>query len=165
MIIIRSLFITHEMKKNAPHYQPARTCGKKLMPILFRPHHFLCALCFQGKGYSPAFVKNFQAIMDKLNYRNGGATPINIVRETDSICAPCPHRQAALCASEANVQTLDRKHAAALKLSGTETLTWDEAKQRIKENISLNVFHETCSGCDWKASGICEQALTKFLSS
>ena len=27
--------------------------------LQFRPHHFLCAFCFQGKGYSPEFIENF----------------------------------------------------------------------------------------------------------
>ena len=34
--------------------------------LKFRPHHFLCTLGFQGKGYSPGFVANFQAIADRL---------------------------------------------------------------------------------------------------
>lgn len=134
------------------------------MTILFRPHHFLCALCFQGKGYSPAFVKNFQAIMDSLNQHEGGETPIRVVRITDSICAPCPHRQAASCATESSTQALDHRHATALEITDGETLTWNEAKQRIRENISLDVFHQTCKDCEWKASGMCEQALTSFLN-
>ena len=32
-------------------------------PIRFRPHHFLCSLGFEGKGYSEAFTANMTGIV------------------------------------------------------------------------------------------------------
>ena len=133
------------------------------MEIAFRPHHFLCALCFQGRGYSPAFVANFQAIMDSLNSPTGNATPITITHHTDSICAPCPNRIGQTCTTEQKITVLDNAHATALAIHAGETLTWGDAKKRIAEKLSLDTFHQICATCSWKNLGICEDVLTKFL--
>lgn len=133
------------------------------MTIAFRPHHFLCALCFQGRGYSHAFVANFQAIMETLRSSHGGEMPIHVVSHTDSICEPCPHRVNQSCTTEEKITVLDRAHAGALQISGGDTLTWNEAKEKIADHISLDTFHRICATCSWKASGICEKALTQFL--
>ena len=45
--------------------------------LSFRPHHFLCTLGFEGKGYSDAFTRNMAEIADALRARGavGDATP------------------------------------------------------------------------------------------
>jgi hypothetical protein len=68
--------------------------------LQFRPHHFLCALSFQGKGYSTAFAANFSRIMQELNAPGGDAIQIAITADTDSICAPCPSRRDRLCETQ-----------------------------------------------------------------
>lgn len=128
--------------------------------IDFRPHHFLCALCFQGKGYSPAFVANYEKISAHLR---DPATQINVVNHTDSICAPCPHKNLKLCATEEKVQELDANHAAILGIKAGDTLNWLQAKERIAENLTLEKFHKICATCSWKSLGICEQVITDFL--
>lgn len=123
----------------------------------------MCALCFQGRGYSPAFVSNFQAIMAILNSEHGDNTPICIVGETDSICDPCPNRTEKTCSSQEKITTLDQAHATALAIKPGETMTWGDAKKRIKDKISIETFHNTCASCSWKELGICENVLTEFL--
>lgn len=133
-----------------------------MMDIFFRPHHFLCALCFRGKGYTSTFVSHFQAIMDKLNKADGNSIPITIINHTDSICEPCPHRSGKACASQEKITSLDQAHAKALALE-SGMITWGEAKKAIKEKINLAKFHEICADCEWKKFGICENVLTQFL--
>jgi uncharacterized protein len=133
------------------------------MAIFFRPHHFLCALCFEGKGYSPAFVANFSRILQQL--RDEPDASIQVTSHTDSICAPCPHRSGLTCANEAKINRLDQAHAAALQVEAETVLTWQEAKDRIKKYINLETFHRICLDCEWKSLGICERVLTDFLSS
>lgn len=135
------------------------------MAILFRPHHFLCALCFQGKGYSSEFVDQFQTIMSSLNGPQGDDVMIHIVNYTDSICAPCPHRQGQFCASQNKIDRLDRSHAKALAIEHESTIRWGSAKKRIAENLSLDIFHQICAGCEWKDLGICEKVLRENLKS
>ncbi|RYZ78407.1 MAG: DUF1284 domain-containing protein [Proteobacteria bacterium] len=61
--------------------------------LKFRPHHFLCAVGFQGKGYSPEFVENFKTIKSVLDSTHGDQVMIEVIERTDSICAPCPSRR------------------------------------------------------------------------
>lgn len=130
------------------------------MTISFRPHHFLCALCFQGRGYSPAFVSNFETIMAELNGPDGDTTSINIVGHTDSICAPCPNRRNLSCTTQEKIDKLDAAHAEALQILPGQTITWGEAKEKIASHIPLSTFHRICEGCEWKAYGICEQVIS-----
>jgi uncharacterized protein len=131
--------------------------------ITFRPHHFMCALSFQGNGYSPAFVANFAAIMQQLNAPEGNAVEIAVVDHTDSICEPCPSRLGKACQTQEKITRLDNAHAQVLQISPGQTLTWGAAKQRIGDLMSLENFHQACEGCSWKSFGICEGVLTKFL--
>src|SRR5690606_1758909 len=104
--------------------------------IRYRPHHFLCSLGFEGKGYSPAFTANMDAIvMGRLRAEGGDATTIEVTGATDDICAPCPKRRGRLCTNEAKIRVLDRAHAAALRLKPRERLTWGEARARIRDNV------------------------------
>lgn len=135
--------------------------------IKFRPHHFLCTLCFQGKGYSPEFVRNYKHILEQLS----DDTKITIVQETDSICSPCPHKRESKCVSQEKIELLDTQHAKALQLDLKNKdnnlsleLTWKQAKNLIKKNMTLEKFHKICAPCEWKKYGICEKVLTKFLT-
>jgi uncharacterized protein len=124
--------------------------------ISFRPHHFLCALSFQGKGYSPAFIKNFSEIKARLDAPDGDAECITITSHTDSICQPCPHRRDTLCEQQDKITQLDNAHANALGWEVGTTLSWGEAKQQIKQNFTMEKFHDICATCSWKELGICE---------
>jgi len=136
---------------------------KSVVDIAFRPHHFLCALCYKGNGYSPAFVANFDMIMKVLRATNGDQVSINIVKETDSICEPCPNRAGSRCQTEDKIRVLDHAHAAALNWKPETRISWGEAKTRIAEQLTLDKFHVICSTCSWKKYGICEGVLKAFL--
>jgi uncharacterized protein len=129
------------------------------MSFEFRAHHFLCAFCFKGSGYSSEFIKNFTAIMQQLNAPDGDNILLHVVDETDSICAPCPHRLDKLCESQTKIMQLDKAHASVLGLTPGDKITWGEAKQRILKQMTLEKFHRICQGCEWKSLGICEDTL------
>jgi uncharacterized protein len=130
--------------------------------LKFRPHHFLCTIGYKGKGYSEPFTDNYDKIAKQLQRPEGDQTKIQVVFHTDDICAPCPHQRGLLCATQQKIASLDVRHAKALNLQNNEILTWGEAKERIKQKISIDVFHEICTGCQWKVLGICEKALNKL---
>lgn len=138
---------------------------EKVKPITFRPHHFLCALCFQGKGYSANFISNFKIIMAILNGVNGDNHPIIVTAITDAICTPCPNRLNTTCTSQTKIDKLDQAHASALRIQPNDQLTWGEAKTKIKTHIDINTFHRICKDCEWKQLGICESAISTFLES
>jgi hypothetical protein len=131
--------------------------------IKFRPHHFLCTLCFKGKGYSNAFVKNYQRLVSMLKTDAGDDAAIQVVFEADIICSPCPHKRGTGCQTQDKINLLDQKHAEALGLNENEIITWGEAKRRIQEKISLEKFNQICAACEWKKYGICESVLKNFI--
>lgn len=132
--------------------------------LKFRPHHFLCAIGFQGKGYSDEFVENFKEIVDQLRGPNGDNIKIEVTQFTDSICSPCPHKRNTLCATQEKIQHLDEAHAQILGIKAGDILSWGEAKQRIIERMHLAAFDNACSTCNWKKMGVCEQALRDLLN-
>lgn len=131
----------------------------------FRPHHFLCALGFEGKGYSSVFIDNFTQLVARLKEAGGDNTVIEVEFANDDICVPCPNRQGDKCASQEKIDRLDKAHARALDLNPPHNLTWGEAKQRIREKMTLEKFHSICTPCEWKKMGICEAHLRNHLNS
>ena len=103
-------------------------------PLRYRPHHFLCSLGFEGKGYSDAFTENMAAIViGRLRAPGGDSVEIEVVGTTDDICAPCPKRQNALCNDQSKIDRLDKAHARALRIDTGDRLTWSDALTRIRE--------------------------------
>jgi hypothetical protein len=129
--------------------------------LKFRPHHFLCTIGFEGKGYSSEFTANMAAIANSLRERGplGDATWIEVTRTADSICLPCPHKRGDGCQTAEKIKTLDDAHAKALGLQAGDVLSWAEAKQRVLERISVEKHREICAPCSWLSSGVCEKAL------
>jgi hypothetical protein len=132
--------------------------------IEFRPHHFMCTLGFEGKGYSDEFVRNYGEIADRLRAPDGSgdALEIRVVAESDSICMPCPNRVGRGCATETKIAQLDRAHASVLGLVTGEVLTWSDAKRRIAENMTVEKFNAACAPCSWRSMGVCEAALVRL---
>ncbi len=126
--------------------------------VLFRPHHFLCTLGFQGVGYSSGFVNNFKDVIHTIQ----SGKSICVTLQLDTLCKPCPHHNGTVCHTQAFISTLDQKHAKALELREGDILTWRDALERIKERIALETFHIICEGCSWKETGMCEEALRRL---
>ena len=109
-------------------------------PVTFRPHHFLCSLGFQGKGYSDAFTANMSGIViDRLRAPGGDDTVIEVTGATDDICAPCPKRRDTLCTEQDKIAALDRRHARALGLFVGSTLTWGRSQAPRRQTRSARV--------------------------
>ncbi len=132
-------------------------------PVRYRPHHFLCSLGFEGKGYSDAFTANMTAIvMGRLRAADGDATLIEVTGATDDICAPCPKRRGTHCTDQPKIKVLDRAHASALQLEPRERLTWGQARDRIRAHVPPGSLKTLCAGCEWEAYGMCERALARL---
>lgn len=127
--------------------------------VQFRPHHILCTLAFQGKGYTPSFTQNYQRIHNALN----DETIIEIVFHADDICMPCPMRRGQGCDQLTKINALDTQHAHILNLKSGMCLTWKEAKKRLKNQMTIPLFHEACSNCSWYPEGLCQKALQNHL--
>ena len=130
------------------------------MKLSFRPHHFLCTLGFQGKGYAPGFIENYTQIVEAL--QDNEELSIKVVVESDSICRACPHQREGECKTEDKIKALDTRHSHALGIFPGDELSWREGKKRLKKFMTIDVFHKACEGCQWKSLGVCEEALTKL---
>ena len=132
-------------------------------PVRYRPHHFLCSLGFEGKGYSPEFTANMAAIvMGRVRAPQGDATVIEVADGFDDICAPCPRNAGSACTHQPKIDRLDAAHAAALGLSPGDRLAWGEAKARIRAAVPPGSLATLCAGCEWEPWGMCDAALTRL---
>lgn len=129
-------------------------------PVRLRPHHLICALGFQGKGYSDDFTANMAGIVDRLRGPDGDGTALEIIIQADAICAPCPHKRGAGCVKDAQITALDARHAQALGLKDGARLTWGQAQARIVAQVAPRALRTLCAGCQWLDYGMCESALT-----
>ena len=118
----------------------------------------MCALSFEGKGYTDDFVKNYAEIASAVK-SNPSAEIIKISFSLDSICTPCPNHNKSKCNKQMLIDSLDHSHAKILEVKDGDTLTWNSALNLIKEKMTIEKFHIACNGCEWKKFGMCEQAL------
>lgn len=133
--------------------------SQRMTPVRFRPHHFLCAIGFEGKGYSDVFTANMAQIIGGLRAKGGGATVIEVQGAADDICGPCPLRRGLGCENQAKIDQLDAAHAAALGLAPGDVITWDAAQDRIAQRIAPDDLDQICAGCSWLPMGMCKRAL------
>lgn len=89
---------------------------------------------------------------------------IEVVEYMDSICSPCPNKvDDIICKSQEKIVKLDQAHKEILSLKTGKTISWKQAKSRIKQNMTIEKFHQACAGCSWKQYGICEQKLSDLI--
>ncbi|WP_150526685.1 DUF1284 domain-containing protein [Roseibium sediminis] len=127
------------------------------MTLRLRPHHLLCVLTYLGKGYTPAFVANYERIVARLN---DGET-IEIVEGPDDICAPMLKEQDHHCHND-SVKLRDRQ---ALDAVITELglgrdvriirLVSEDVAQ-LRQAFSNGALRAACQACEWSelCSGI-----------
>lgn len=132
--------------------------------IKFRPHHFLCTIAYQGMGYSKSFIANYDLLVKEI--KNNKNLKIQVTTSLDKICSKCPHQiiKSKTCSQEEKIIKLDEAHAKILGLQNGEIISFEDAKQRIKERMSLSLFYEACKPCEWQSLGVCEAALKKLLT-
>ena len=111
-----------------------------------RPHHALCVLFFEGKGYSPAFIENMTAILAEPSQM------VHITMGCDSLCQECPHSQDGVCDDAAKVAQFDQR---ILSLSH-ETFHAEQAKslselcQSVYDTIlRQGLLADVCGECEW----------------
>lgn len=100
-----------------------------------------------------------QIVVEGLRAPGGGATRIEVIRQTDDICGPCPKRNDTRCQNQEGIEALDRQHLAALGLRYGQVLTWGEAQETIRRKVRPRDLDRICDGCQWLQYGMCEAAL------
>jgi uncharacterized protein len=123
------------------------------MTIRLRPHHLLCMLTFAGKGYTPAFVANFEQVASRIAT---GDEAIQIVEGPDDICSTLLTE--ATCHCHNSSVTLRDHHAAAaigdlLSLpirAGMHLTPSPGLLQALREAFVTGTIRQACADCQWK---------------
>lgn len=130
------------------------------MTIRLRGHHLLCMLTYVGKGYSPAFVENYDRIAGRLSE----GEDILLVDGPDDICAPL------LCGGdchchEASIRERDRLAMEAvgdllgLALSTQSPFAFDtERLAAMRAAFADGMVRKACERCEW--SDLCTRIAT-----
>ncbi|MCL2580170.1 MAG: DUF1284 domain-containing protein [Oscillospiraceae bacterium] len=120
-----------------------------------RPHHLLCTQGYSGKGYSPAFVENMNAITAIL--RTNPETPVDIVFSTDDICAHCPHMLGEdHCDRNEKVKQFDQK---VIDYFGVEQkqYRYGELVAKVNREMTAERMDDICARCSWYPVSACKQ--------
>ena len=135
------------------------------MTIRVRPHHLLCMLTFVGKGYTPAFIENFEEIARRIA---AGNEKVEVVEGPDDICSAYLTDKNCHC-HNASVAERDRlaKEALANLLQqpvqpGQAVLLTSDTLHKMRTAFVAGTIRTACNGCQWKS--LCdEMAQNDFL--
>jgi hypothetical protein len=136
------------------------------MTIRLRPHHLLCMLTFAGKGYTPAFVANFEQVASRIA---AGNEAIQIVDGPDDICSALLTEATCHCHNPSVI--LRDRHAAAaigdlLQLPirpGANLPLHQNLLPVLREAFVTGTIRHACVGCQWKPTcdAIAENGFTE----
>ncbi len=125
------------------------------MTVRLRAHHLLCMLTYVGKGYSPAFVENYEVIAARLS----AGEEIELVAGPDDICHPLTADPDAHCHGTSVVERDEEAAAAVACLLGSPLGPGVRIKPtaalvaRLRKTFATGEIRTACSGCEW--SGLC----------
>lgn len=135
--------------------------------VNLRGHQLLCVLGFRGYGYSPAFVANMTAIVERM--RADDHTPVHITSIPADLCSACPNLGPKGCASrpgsEKSVHSHDLAVMERLGISEGETISWGTIQQRIVATMQPDSLQALCHNCRWLPYGYCAEGLSQLLAS
>lgn len=113
-------------------------------------------LTYVGRGYTPAFVANYDAIIARL----GAGELIELIHGPDDICAPLLAEAEPHCHNESVIERDRLARAAIHELLGSVTdltrpFALDETMlSGMREAFSTGHIRLACTGCEWV--GLCD---------
>jgi uncharacterized protein len=122
------------------------------MTTRLRPHHLLCMLTFASRGYSAAFIKNFEEVVQRVSTGN---ETIEIVEGPDDVCAPLLTELDSHC-NNSSITVRDRYAAEALSdllwqpVQAKEQILLDqECPHAMRQAFAEGRIRRACVGCQW----------------
>ncbi len=113
--------------------------------IRLRPHHGMCLLNFEGRGYSPEFTEKMTAVSGLL--KREPETAVSVSEGADDLCSVCPNCSGGRCTSE-KPAVFDRRVSEAAGVRPGDVLSWKEFSGKTKE-LNRTSLREICAGCQW----------------
>lgn len=125
------------------------------MSIRLRAHHLLCVLTYVGRGYTPAFTVNYDAILARLM----AGEPVELVEGPDEICAPLLGEAEPHCRRDSVRRRDELARAAVLPLLGRKDVSGPfklsrNDRARLRAAFAAGDARGACRGCEW--SGLCD---------
>lgn len=123
------------------------------MTIKLRAHHLLCMLTYMGRGYTPAFVANYDTIIARL----GAGELIELIHGPDDICSPLLAEAEPHCHNESVIERDRLARMAIADLFGpavdlTRSFALDETVlSGMRAAFSTGHIRLACTGCEWVA--------------
>jgi len=121
--------------------------------VHLRAHHLLCMLTYSGKGYSKAFVHNF----DRLVQRIGAGEAIELLAGPDDVCAPIAGNAEEHCHC---ASVIERDRLAGSDLAplvgvalapGASLVLTAPLLARLRAAFATGRIRRACEGCPWHA--------------
>ncbi|MGI3903147.1 MAG: DUF1284 domain-containing protein [Janthinobacterium lividum] len=134
------------------------------MPVKLRPHHLLCVLTYVGKGYSPAFVAQY----DRVAARLSAGEALLVVDGPDDICATIVDTVGSHCRGT-SASTRDRLAAERVGAllgrsvaSGAVLELGREQLGALRHAFANGQLRSACVGCEWErlCDSIAERGFT-----
>ena len=119
---------------------------KKVM-FRFRPHHLVCFLSFQGKGYNSDFVNRVSEILAVLK-DNSQEKLISVAQGCDNACEKCPNRNYEKCEDDEVICEKDDAYLKLLNIKYGSKLSFSDM-QKIRTQVHKDDFTKICRYCQW----------------
>lgn len=121
------------------------------MTVRLRAHHLLCMLTYVGKGYSEAFVANYDRIIARL----GDGEDILLVAGPDDVCKPLLGTRLEHCHRVSVIQR-DAQAAEALGMLLGQSVRPGSAFRldaglidRMRQAFAAGLTRAACKRCEW----------------
>ncbi|WP_144222737.1 DUF1284 domain-containing protein [Mesorhizobium amorphae] len=121
------------------------------MTVRIRGHHLLCMLTYVGKGYSEAFTKGYDKVVQRLS----SGEDMLLVAGPDDICQPLLADPDPHCFRD-TVPERDRLAANAVETLIGRTIDVGErfsldasTIKRMREAFHAGTTRQACNGCEW----------------
>ncbi|MGL4222134.1 MAG: DUF1284 domain-containing protein [Shewanella sp.] len=124
------------------------------MRLTLRPHHLLCTHAYQGYGYSPEFVNNFDNFLAQLQQPG---TKIQLTLTNDQICTLCPNRSGTQCQTHTHILHLDTTVLTTFQLELGVSYDYNLLIAKLQQQMTPTTFAACCHSCSWFQQGLCQQ--------
>lgn len=125
--------------------------------VELHPHHGLCLLFFEGKGYSPAFIRGMETVVRQLT----DAVSVRLTFGADAVCRLCPHRRGRGCDTLEKVRRFDAAVLAACRLHDGQVLPWGVLRDTVlREILRPGRLGAICGDCQW--AEVCRSAAARL---
>lgn len=123
-----------------------------------RPHHLLCLLFYEGKGYDEAFVQNMDRLIAHLHHHQ--MAQVLLTDGEDYICSCCPQRmENGQCVSNQKVEMLDQRVIDTFHLKIGQYYDYHHLTHQLSKLLNEDNFKKICSECEWYKQGICGKGI------